>query len=176
MTRIIGIDPGMTGAVAWTDDGETYQHRRLYATGSKTRTCDRSGLALELALLCEGRRVAAYIEAPLAIRKTSPHSLLWGGVAWGDMWRALVDAGAMVSEVGAQHWQRAMGLSERLKETDDNKALLCWYARQWSGLGETLPKYAADAVLIALYGWQHWHSTGQRTAVAAGRKGHDGHE
>ena len=143
MPGVIGIDPGSSGGVAWTD-GTNYHAEKMPAT-----TADL------VALLRDSQAEWCYIEKVHASPQMGVVSAFKFGVSAGCVLTAAIAAGLRTELVPPQKWQKAFGLivkGKGLGKYDTSKK-----NRNKAKAQELFPDVKmthaiADALLIAEYG------------------------
>lgn len=143
MTRIIGIDPGKSGAFAVLDCDEM-----------QVTTNDMPGTLDEKRELISSIGVVkcAWLERPFFPRMIGIKNAVTIAQAYGELKACLFFAGVPVFEVDPSAWKKTMRLS-----TDKNasRALASQYfpdaSDQWARAKDD---GRAEATLIALYGWR----------------------
>jgi crossover junction endodeoxyribonuclease RuvC len=143
MTRIIGIDPGKSGAFAVLDCDEM-----------QVTTHDMPGTIDEKRALISdiGSVKCAWLERPFFPRMIGIKNAVTIAQAYGELKACLFFAGVPVFEVDPSAWKKTMRLS-----TDKNasRALASQYfpdaSDQWARAKDD---GRAEATLIALYGWR----------------------
>lgn len=158
---ILGIDPGLTGAVAIMD-----------AQGNAERVFDLPiqrdlslawvngyELARELALSMNGRPATAIIERVSAMPKQGVASSFKFGVGFGSVLGVLQSMQLRIELVTPAKWKREVGLDSSDKKSSLHKARLLF-----PDAPLTLAKHngRAEALLIA-----HWYHRTHRLGVAA---------
>lgn len=144
MKTIIGIDPGLSGAVAVLVDGALL-----------TYPMPRNGKAFDAADIADMIR---QYEAELVVLEAAQHVRTPAGLS-AKATSVLFECQGIVRGACAAHtvrlevvppkrWQKAFGIE------GDTKAKACALVAQWWPGGK-VAKYAADAVCIAEYGRRH---------------------
>lgn len=150
MTFIIGIDPGLSGAIAiLTPAGELEAlHDLPIITDGKLKWVDAQGMTSFLIDSLRGRPAKAYIERVQAFPSQGRSSCFNFGVGFGSL-LALVQARYLPIElVTPAVWKRAMGLSSDKRASLDKARLLYPSA----DLGLQKHDGRAEALLLARYG------------------------
>lgn len=153
MTRIIGVDPGLSGAVAIydTETGAAETHpmpvHQLARGGKNKREIDLHGLA---ALIVGNRIGHAFVEQVGAMPGQGTASMFAFGKAYGVVLGVLAAAGVPMTLVPPQRWKKALGVPAA-KDGARARAsqLLPDAAHQWV---KSKDDGRAEAALIALYG------------------------
>lgn len=165
MTRVIGIDPGVQGAIAWTDDGRTYRWERLYPRTARARDLDIDHPARRVRELVDEVRgdAVVYLEEVITLSHDARSTVLAASRRWGDLHRACRDSGAAEVHTVMPHvWMsRLVGKLPRKKAARKN--VLAAWARRFVGLppaSRRLPVYMADGVLVCVYGVRDWRVRG----------------
>lgn len=142
MTRIIGIDPGKTGALAYMN-GSTV---KLYPFDDMSE----QDVAVLIASFA-GAGAVAYLEKVHAMPEQGVSSMFTFGKHYGFVRGCLTSQGIPFHDVPPQTWQKALGLGKNYGSKPDRKKAHRAQAQQWyPRLNITLA--AADALLIAEYG------------------------
>lgn len=142
MTRIIGIDPGKTGALAYMN-GSTV---KLYPFDDMSEQ--------DIAELIEsfaGVDAVAYLEKVNGFPDQGRAGIFTFGQGYGVLRGCLHSQRIPFHDVPPQTWQKALGLGKNYGSKPDRKKAHRAQAQQWyPRLNITLA--AADALLIAEYG------------------------
>jgi crossover junction endodeoxyribonuclease RuvC len=145
----IGIDPGVTGAVAILGCNGPVVWDMPTVTVSKRQRCDAATLAVEL-----GQYVGdatAFVELVHSMKKQVVASTFSFGESFGIVRGVLAGLGIPYELVTPQKWKRAMGVPRGDKSNSRPVAL-----RLFPSLASELPLEKnhgkADALLIAEYG------------------------
>lgn len=186
MIRLVGIDPGLDGALAVVDlhhDGQlphllsvTPTPTLAYQTRKKQRRRDYDVPAMERLVRMAGSSPAAtvggvYLERQGARPGQGVTSTFSTGMGFG-LWRGLViGAGLPLVTVQPQIWRRACGLAK-----GKAASLRVAIERFPTQFPAQLRRHdgAADAVLLAYFGWLHTRSSD--APEPALRDGHVGNE
>lgn len=162
MRRIIGIDPGVQGCIAHTDDGgSTFQWQRLYAKADKAKELDLDDAVRrvrELVNEVDGDAVV-YLEEIITLRHDARANVLTAARRWGDLHRACRELGVEVITMQPRTWMARLGLRRLPRDKTARKRVLASEARRRCGLpreSRKLPVYLADGVLVAAYGAGDW--------------------
>lgn len=161
MTVILGIDPGLDGAVAVLVDGELADiidmptYRVEQANGKKRRRIDCA--ALEAALLecrahCHGSSVPSIaVEIPQPRPGNGAISAFSSGMSWGGMTELIRRLGWVVTFVTPADWKRDMQLDG---DKDRARAIAAALWPEQADLFERKKDHdRAEAALIAY--WRH---------------------
>lgn len=143
----IGIDPGSSGGVAWTD-GVKYHAEKMPATTADLITLLRDMSDAHEPTWC-------YIERVHAGPKMARSAAFKFGVSAGCILTAAIAAGLRVELVSPQKWQRALGLLQsgrKFGEGDTSKKNINKAKAQELFPGVKMTHAIADALLIAEYG------------------------
>lgn len=153
---LLGIDPGLSGALAWLDhDGnvlaiEDMPTHELKRGGKIKRDIDRHRLAALLDLSSPHRPGHVFIEQVGAMPGQGVTSMFAFGKTYGIVLGAVAAKGLPSSEVTPAVWKKRLGLATG-KDAARKRAseLLPGAAHRWP-----LVKHdgRAEAALIALYG------------------------
>jgi len=145
---VIGIDPGQSGGIAWTQDGvmrvakmpETLAD--LWDLIFRKIACQAPRYAIDPAKEC----LKAYIEQVGPMPKQGVVSVFKFGRGYGNLEMALTAASIPFERVTPQKWQKAMGcMTKGDKNVSKRKAQELY--------PHLKPTHAtADALLIATYG------------------------
>lgn len=159
MSLVIGIDPGLTGAIAFlSDTGELERLADLpIIRDGKLAWIDAQAMTSLLIDTLQGRPARAVIERVSAMPGQGIASAFGFGVGFGSL-LALVQARYLPIElVTPAVWKRALGLSSDKRASLDKARLLYPSA----DLGLAKHDGRAEALLLA-----HWALTRPRQAVA----------
>lgn len=158
---ILGIDPGLTGAlVLLGEDGEAIHliHDMPTTTGSQgKRTVDGALLAdvvreaLAMTASREGTRLEAIIERVNAMPGQGVTSMFSFGQSFGILLGVLGALGVRVRLVTPASWKRQAKLTGQDKDAGRQLALQLWPERS-SDFARKLDTGRADAALIAYFG------------------------
>lgn len=162
----LGIDPGLSGALALLDEGgfviSLKDMPTLRLTKSR-REIDGAGL---VGLLEDFRAFHGEFRATVETAGARPGqhaaSGLKTGVGWGIVAGILYAQKVSWEPVSPQRWQKAiLGKVEKGTAKDRSRAHA---QRTWpaADLGGRKTQDRSDALCIALYGWQQW--TGRAAA------------
>jgi hypothetical protein len=155
----IGVDPGRSGAVAvlGADDGVLYGYWHMPPTEAELVQRLR-----EMATLAE---CSAVLERVRSSPQMGVRSAFTFGWQYGACRAALAAASVPYDEVLPQVWQRDLGCLSR-----GDKTALARRARELYP-EMPIPQWAADAVLIAVWGWRRSLSRRSRRPPALRRRG-----
>jgi crossover junction endodeoxyribonuclease RuvC len=149
MTLIIGIDPGVSGAIVLLEDGQPVEWDLMPSlkTGKTSRV---NGSAL--AHLCGGVS-HVYVESVHSMPKQGVASSFNFGHSAGVVEGVLQALQMPYTLVTPQAWKKRAGLIGQDKDAARSRAIQLW--PQWRALDKKGAGQAfADAALIALYGSQ----------------------
>ena len=144
MKTIIGIDPGLSGGIAWIRDG------RACVEKMPDTLHDLWGLIESIlsdhAMIYRPHECAAYLESVHSSPQMGVKSAFTFGQGFGQLEMALVAANVPLNRVRPQQWQKAMGC---LTKGDKNVS-----KRRAQELFPSLKvtHSTADALLIAKFG------------------------
>ena len=144
MTLILGVDPGMSGAVAWLKNGVHHALPFKDLTESEILTSFESF----------GHNAFAYLENVHAMPGQGVSSTFKFGMNFGGLRMALIASGIGFETVTPSKWQKAMKcLSKGDKKVTRERAQEMFPQVSITGRGVKAPTHAvADALLIAEYG------------------------
>lgn len=148
---VIGIDPGLSGAIALLRDGEYAEVWDMPTMGRGSGNKQQINAAAVGKLLRECPPCRAYIELVGAMPGQGVSSMFNFGKAAGAAMGALGALQIPVIEVTPQRWKKQFGLTGKEKDMARTMAQQLMPSAPLS-----LKKHGgrADALLIALYGWQ----------------------
>ena len=159
---IIGIDPGLDGAIAAIDTHGSFITVFDIPTftlqgnkGKKKRTLDLRGTFEIFENLMEGKNCIAYIELVHSMPKQGVRSMFTLGETFGALKMALTALKIPFEEVTPQQWKKAM-LHGMPKDKDASR----YKAQQLFPsvpLSRKKDHNRADALLIAGYGLKTFH-------------------
>ena len=147
--RVLGIDPGLSGAYVLLDNGTPVIWERMptYMVGKNNRI-NTAALASLFKFLDADKAV---IEQVGAMPGQGVTSMFTFGHAVGSVMGVLGALEIPVSSVTPQSWKKAAGVNGKDKDEARSKALQLW--PQWRELDKKGAGQAfADAALIARYG------------------------
>jgi crossover junction endodeoxyribonuclease RuvC len=147
--RILGIDPGLSGAYVLLEDGAPIEWERMptYMVGKNNRV-NTAALASLLRFLYIDKAV---IEQVGAMPNQGVTSMFTFGHAVGSVMGVLGALEIPVSSVTPQSWKKVAGVNGKDKDEARSKALQLW--PQWRELDKKGAGQAfADAALIGRYG------------------------
>ena len=151
MTYAIGIDPGLSGAIALLNDGQYVEVWDMPTMGRGSGTKQQINAAAVGKILRECPPCVAYIEQVGAMPKQGVSSMFNFGKATGAALGALGALQIPVVEVTPQRWKKQFGLIGKEK---DMARTYCQQLMPVAPLSRVKDGGRADALLIALYGWQ----------------------
>lgn len=163
--RILGIDPGLSGAVGWHDDDDgTFGAFDIPTMGEKTsRRVDGRGLLSRLQAQKIGTPMRwdfAYFELVHALPKQGVSSTFRFGEATGTITGVLAAWDVPIIRVTPQVWKKHYGLQGQQKEQSRAFAIQL-FPKAADLLERKKDHQRAEALLIAAYGL--WH---QKRAAA----------
>jgi len=150
---ILGIDPGLSGCLAFMDDSELLLYDnptvQIYRNGKNKRQIDLQAL---LTILKTYEVSHCYLENVNAMPGQGVSSMFQMGRGFGQIEMGLAACGLPVTYVTPQVWKKALGVPKD-KDGARQRAsqLMPQYAHNWD-----LKKHdgRAEAALIAYYGMQ----------------------
>lgn len=148
---VIGIDPGLSGAIALLRDGEYAEVWDMPTMGRGSGNKQQINGAAVGKILRECPPCRAYIELVGAMPGQGVSSMFNFGKAAGAAMGALGALQIPVVEVSPVRWKKQFGLTGKEKDMARTMAQQLMPSAPLS-----LKKHGgrADALLIALYGWQ----------------------
>jgi crossover junction endodeoxyribonuclease RuvC len=149
MTLIIGIDPGVSGAIVLLEDGQPVEWDLMPSlkTGKATRV---NGSALASLCTYDGL-THVYVEAVHSMPAQGVSSSFNFGHSAGVVEGVLQALGKPYTLVTPQAWKKRAGLIGQDKDAARSRAIQLW--PQWRALDKKGAGQAfADAALIALHG------------------------
>ena len=150
MRRIVGIDPGLGGAIVLLEDGVPIEWMRMptYTVGLKSKRVNGAAVA---SFLSDWEIHLAVVEQVGAMPGQGVTSMFTFGHATGTVMGVLAAFKITVGTVTPQQWKKRAGLIGKDKDAARSKALQLW--PQWRGLDKKGEGQAmADAALIARFG------------------------
>lgn len=109
--RLIAIDPGASGGIAWTGSDDTVQVQGMPDTETDIVQCLRSVAAIDRGQTCYLERVQGCMGPGL------PGSAMFTfGANYGLIRGALIAMGVRIAEVRPQDWQKGLHLGTRAKD------------------------------------------------------------
>lgn len=151
MSYAIGIDPGLTGAIALLNDGQYVDVWDMPTMGRGSGTKQQINAAEVGKILRGCPPCVAFIEQVGAMPKQGVSSMFNFGKATGAALGALGALQIPVVEVTPQRWKKQFGLIGKEK---DMARTYCQQLMPVAPLSRVKDGGRADALLIALYGWQ----------------------
>jgi hypothetical protein len=155
MEIVVGIDPGLNGAIAflprdkstpWVIDMPTVM---IQGSTRKQRHCEPAQIAAELAMAKLDRRLTAAVETQHAMPGQGVSSCYTIGEGYGVLIGVLAALQVPYAKVNAATWKREMGLPVH-SDKDASRAMAL---RLWPALAERLKRKCddgrAEALLIA---------------------------
>lgn len=167
--RFLGLDPGLSGAVAlidedakvlWLDDMPTLKLTKSKRELDTREFCD--WLEGEAGCMLTTRSpIRATIEMPGVRPGQSAQSGVKTGIGWGQLVGVLVALKIPHEVVTPQRWQKAiLGKVEKGAAKDRSRAF-CQREYPSADLGKRKTQDRSDALCIARYGWQQWRVGGE---------------
>ena len=146
---VIGIDPGIGGAIVVLQDGDPVEWTRMPTVQEgKAKRVDCAEVAKFLQYFDEG---VAYIERVHAMPGQGVSSMFSFGHAVGSIMGVVATLGIPMTTVTPQAWKRSAGLIGADKDAARSRARQIW--PMWDALGKKGEGQAlADAALIARFG------------------------
>ncbi len=141
--RVIGIDPGQAGGIAYVTSASSGFAEKMPETEH-----DVFEMFENLVLSDDASPVTAYIEKVHSMPKQGVTSTFKFGMGYGFLRGILVAQGVPFHEVTPQQWQKTMGC---LSHGDKN---ITKAAAQRLYPDLKITHAIADSLLIARYGWQ----------------------
>lgn len=151
MTFILGIDPGLSGAIALIDAGQYVECWDMPTMGRGTGNKQQINAAQVAKILRECPPCQAFIELVGAMPGQGVSSMFNFGKAAGAVMGALAALQFPMMEVTPQRWKKEFGLIGKEKDAARTHAQLLMPTAPLS-----LKKHCgrADALLVALYGYR----------------------
>ena len=149
MSRLLGIDPGLSGALVILEHDQPIEWMRMptYLVGKSNRV-NGSALAAFIGHMIIDQ---AYIEQVGAMPGQGVTSMFTFGHATGTVMGVLAALGIPVINVLPGTWKKCAGIIGKDKDGSRSKAIQLWPG--WRELDKKLAGQAyADAALIARYG------------------------
>jgi crossover junction endodeoxyribonuclease RuvC len=150
MRRIVGIDPGLGGAIVLLEDGVPIEWMRMptYTVGLKSKRVNGAAVA---SFLSDWEIHLAIVEQVGAMPGQGVTSMFTFGHATGTVMGVLAAFEITVGTVTPQQWKKRAGLIGKDKDAARSKALQLW--PKWRVLDKKGEGQAmADAALIARFG------------------------
>ncbi len=147
MKRVIGIDPGMTGAIAWISD----------VSGASVMDMPVVEKEVNPSVLAEYLRTAGddswliVIEKQQAMSKQGVTSTFRTGFNYGMLKAVAMLTGCRVEIIRANIWKKELGLIKKDKDAGRLKAIEL-FPKMSDLLARKKDHNRADALLIAEYG------------------------
>jgi crossover junction endodeoxyribonuclease RuvC len=152
MSRVyIGIDPGLTGAIAYITDGGGYGVYDLPIVSDGTHKWIDSGCLLTIIATIPKGHQSVYVERTHAMPKQGVSSTFAMGMALGSILATCQAAGLSIRMVPAATWKKASKLSSD-KSASLGKARLMFPNAE---LHRKKDHNRAEALLIADWGRLH---------------------
>jgi crossover junction endodeoxyribonuclease RuvC len=146
---LIGIDPGVSGAIVLLDDGEPVEWE-LMPSLKVGKTSRVNGAALR-SIVDLASVTHAYVESVHSMPKQGVASSFNFGHSAGVVEGVLQGLGKPYTLVTPQAWKKRAGLIGQDKDAARSRAIQLWPS--WRALDKKCAGQAfADAALIALYG------------------------
>lgn len=149
---IIGIDPGVDGAIAVLDDGLTYYSlwdMPTMALSKNKRQVNGAELAEMLRRLCEEWIITAYVERVGSMPHQGVASMFNFGVSYGVVLGVLASFSIPMVLITPGVWKKRAGLTGKPK---DMARTLAQQLYPLAELGRKRDIGRADALLIARFG------------------------
>lgn len=144
MTHVIGIDPGVSGGVAFYD-------------GAELITLPMPRTEVELANQLRGSSAAwAVVEKVASSPQMGVRSAFTFGQGYGRIEGVLAALEIPSEHVRPQDWMRALGIAKKTKtetQADYKRRLKAIADRMFPG--HKLTMSTCDAALLAVYAWRH---------------------
>jgi len=158
---ILGIDPGLSGALAWIDGTRVVDLAdmpvwEVMRGGKRKREVDVHGL---VRLMQSHRAEACYFEQVGGMEGDGPAAAFQFGRAAGAAEAIAKASGARFEMVAPHVWKKAMGLIGTAKDQSRAKATALFPARA-DDLALKKHDGRAEAILLAEYGRRQLHSIG----------------
>jgi len=150
-TFTIGIDPGLSGAIALLRNGDFAEVWDMPTMGRGSGTKQQINSAEVARILRECPPCASYMELVGAMPGQGVSSMFNFGKAAGAVLGALAALQFPVVEVTPQKWKREFGLIGKEK---DIARTVCQQLMPLAPLSRKKDGGRADALLIALYGFR----------------------
>jgi crossover junction endodeoxyribonuclease RuvC len=151
MTFAVGIDPGLSGAIALLRDGEYAEVWDMPTMGRGSGKKQQVNAAEVARILRECPPCTAYMELVGAMPGQGVSSMFNFGKAAGAAMGALAALGFPLVEVTPQRWKREFTLTGKEK---DMARTYCQQLMPAAPLSRKKDCGRADALLIALWGWR----------------------
>jgi crossover junction endodeoxyribonuclease RuvC len=157
-TVYVGVDPGLSGALAFYDElsGEfnvvDMPTKWTVRNGKKRRRVDAVELGLVLDKYTRGRPVSAYIEQVGAMPGQGVTSMFSFGRAVGVVEGEFGYAGVTPIEVPPRVWQKAVGLDPKAGKGIARQRAAALYPEHASAFARIKDDGRADAALVLHYG------------------------
>jgi len=153
MTLIVGIDPGLTGAVAVLDPAgelERLADLPVIRAGRRLAWVDGGALQSILIEVLQGRPARAIVERVSAMPRQGVASAFNFGVGFGSVLAVLQTMHIGVELVTPGVWKRGLGLSSDKRASLDKARLL------YPGAELHLAKHEGRAEALLLAYWAHY--------------------
>ena len=149
MTRLIGVDPGLSGALVVLDNNEPVEWELMPVM--KVGTQNRVNGAAVYAFIAASRCEHVYIESVHAMPKQGVSSTFNFGHAAGVVEGVVAAMSLPYTLVTPQYWKKHAGLIGTEKDAARARAIQLW--PKWKEIHKKIKGQAyADAALIARYG------------------------
>jgi hypothetical protein len=144
--KIVGIDPGVTGAIAMHDAGVLTDVRDMYSADSRT-----DGAALYEVLDSYGSDVTVYLENTQAMPKNGSIASYSLGLNTGIVVGVVQSLALPLVRVRPAAWKQKMGVTRMDKNAI--RGIVREIYPQWANLFDRVKDHnRAEAVLISRYG------------------------
>jgi crossover junction endodeoxyribonuclease RuvC len=161
--KILGIDPGLDGAVAVLDSN-TIEAADIPTIGTGSQRCVDE-LALNRWLTASGKIDHAFIEYVSAMPGQGVSSMFRFGMAFGTLRAVVALAGIPYTLVTAAKWKKSYGLG-RDKEASRQRVLQLW-PKHAELFARKKDHQRAEALLLAAYGRQSLYPQSPRGRAPA---------
>jgi crossover junction endodeoxyribonuclease RuvC len=154
---IIGIDPGMTGGIAFlSNDGSIAVYQmpvmELSGKGKTRRRIDIGDLIKKFDTFCHPQVSHVFIEKAQSMPGQGVASVFGYGVSYGIILGAVGALKIPITEVTPQAWKKVMlaGMDKSSKDASRLRAKQLW--PDSNDFGRKKDEHVAEAALIAEYG------------------------
>lgn len=151
--NVIGIDPGMSGAIAILDDGIWLFDMPTFDLGGKKKKRRRIDMAKVVDILHPYEQgVIAYIEKAQSMPGQGVASTFGYGITYGALLAILTCLKISYTEVHPRTWKKVMlsDVDKSSKDASRMRAKQLWPGN--SGFDRKKDEHRAEAALIAEYG------------------------
>jgi len=156
MMKVLGVDPGLSGGLAWiNDEGELMTMPMPVSETAKGRELDEGRL---VSLCAEFRPEVTIIEKVNAWPGQGVVSMFTFGVVWGILRGVLAGRQIPYQLVRPQEWQKAIMVGNP-KGSEYLVASRLWPSHDFKASERCKKPHdgMVDAALIAQYGWRQNH-------------------